>query len=488
VRAGGRVVGVASVTIALDQLSAFLGGLHIARSGRAVIVDHDGRLVASSEGTPLRLEGDSVHVRSLTDGASPELRALAATAAWQRARAGSAEDVVFQAGGHGYLAVVQPLHLHPTHDWLVAALIPDEDFLAGVRRDLARNVLVSVLITVVFVGLGLLLGRAVGTALTRVVTETREVQRLNFGGTLPGSRFVEIEHIFRTYDRLKVGLRAFEKYVPMRLVRMLLEDQRDPHLGGRLETMTIFFSDLRGFTSLSERMTPPEVAELLGEYFQCLSDVITAHGGTVDKYIGDGMMAFWNAPRPDPEHAVHAVQVALLCRLATQGLREPQRFFTRFGLHTGEVMVGNFGARDRFSYTVLGDAVNLAARLEGANKEYRTQILLSEETASLVRGHILCRPIDRIAVKGRALPTLIFEALCLQQEATPAQEAMARQYEEALACYFRGDFAAAAVRFRQLIQRFPEDGPSQVLLRRCQRFVAIPPPAPWAGIHELTSK
>jgi adenylate cyclase len=488
VRAGGRVVGVTSVTIALDRLSTFLGGSHIARRGRAVIADHDGHIVASSEGALLRMDGDTVRLRSLADAGSPALVALAATPAWQQALAGSPGDATFQAGQRGYLAVVQPLRLHPRDDWVVAAVVPDEDYLAGIRRDLTRDILVSALITVVFVGLGLLLGRAVGAALTRVVVETREVQRLNFDGTLPGSRFLEIEHIFRTYDRLKVGLRAFEKYVPMRLVRMLLQDQTDPQLGGRLETLTIFFSDIRGFTSLSERMTPGAVAELLGEYFQCLSDVISAHAGTVDKYIGDGIMAFWNAPRADADHALHAVQAALRCRAAVDGLPQPHRFFTRFGLHTGEVMVGNFGARDRFSYTILGDAVNLASRLEGANNEYRTQLLLSEATAALVRGPILCRPIDRVAVKGRALPTLIFEALCLREEATAAQEALVREYEEALLVYFHGDFAGAAARFQQLGARFPDDGPSQVMLRRCHQLAALPSPPRWTGIHELTSK
>src|SRR5262249_7370159 len=153
------------------------------------------------------------------------------------------------------------------------------------------------------------------------------------------------------------------------------------------------------------------LAELLGEYLQCVSDVIAARGGTVDKFIGDGVMAFWNAPRPEPEHALQATLAAIECRAAIDRL-PTAGFFTRFGVHTAEVMVGNFGARERFSYTVLGDGVNLASRLEGANKEYETQILLSEATASRVRERILCRPIDRIAVRGKALSTLVFEAVC----------------------------------------------------------------------------
>src|SRR5262249_42419461 len=150
-----------------------------------------------------------------------------------------------------------------------------------------RNILVSAVITLIFVVLGLLLARAVGAALARVVAETEEVERLHFAGAMPRSRFREIEQIFRAFDRLKAGLRAFEKYVPIRLVRMPLEGEAEPSLGGRLGTVTIFFSDARDFTANAEHMKPEEVAELLGEYFQILSDVISELGGTVDKFIGD---------------------------------------------------------------------------------------------------------------------------------------------------------------------------------------------------------
>src|SRR5262249_50230337 len=154
-------------------------------------------------------------------------------------------------------------------------------------------------ITLVFVGLGLFLARAVGAALAHVARATEELQRLNFDGAMPRSRFREIEQVYRTYDRLKEGLRAFEKYAPLRLVRMLLEGEVAPRLGGRVGTVTVLFSDIRDFTALAERMKPEEVALRLGEYFQCLSDIISELHGTVDKFIGDGVMAFWNAPRAD---------------------------------------------------------------------------------------------------------------------------------------------------------------------------------------------
>jgi adenylate cyclase len=489
VMAGDRLAGVVSATVALDELAAFIGNLHLAGSGRAFIVDARGQLIAGGDAGSAapREERGELRLPRIAETGPPELLALAQQPAWRTALDGTAQTVTFRVGEHGYLAVAQPLRLPSATPLLVAAIVPDEAYLASIKRELGRNILLSCVITVGFVGLGLLLARAVTASLLKVVAQTREIQRLQFSGQVPQSRFVEVDLIFRTFDRLKGGLRAFEKYVPMRLVRMLLEGEAEPRLGGRIETLTIFFSDIRGFTSFSEGVRPETVAELLGEYLQCVSDVIADRGGTVDKFIGDGVMAFWNAPRPDPRHAWHGTLAAIECRDAIERLPNA-RFFTRFGVHTAEVMVGNFGARDRFTYTLLGDGVNLASRLEGANKEYQTQILISEATANQVREQILCRRIDRVAVKGKSASTLVFEAICPAARASERDLDLVRSYEEALDRYFAGEFDAAVRLFRALAARFPDDGPTGVLLGRCLRLVEAPPGPPWNPVHELAFK
>jgi adenylate cyclase len=484
VRQEGRVVGVTSVTISLERLSQFIRELHIARHGRAFIVDSGGHVIAGSESAS---DGNNAHLPAIVEAGSPELLALSRLSAWQRAQSGAPGTVRFAVGDDRWLGVIRPLRVNRQSGWLVAVLVPERDFLAPVERGLRRNIAVSSIITLLFVGVGFWLARAVGAHLARVVAETERLEQLHFEGTMPQSRFVEIERIFRTYDRLKSGLRAFEKYVPIRLVRMLLEGEAAPRLGGRVGTVTVFFSDIRDFTALSERMPPHEVAELLGEYFQCLSDIIGQLGGTVDKFIGDGVMAFWNAPRTDESHAAHAVLAALRARAAIPRLPRAGILYTRFGLHTSEVMIGNFGARDRFAYTLLGDGVNLASRLEGANKEYGTQILMSEETASQVRSDILCRLVDRVTVKGKSRATNLFEPICRIEEATPGQEELVRDYEAALAVYFAGDFAEAAERFSTLSERFPSDGPTAIMLHRCRRL-SERPPSSWRAIHELHVK
>jgi adenylate cyclase len=484
VRRNGRIVGVTSVTIALDRLSQFVRELHIATHGRAFIVDESGHLIAGGA-RPL---GNDARIPSIAEAGSPELVALSRSSAWRAAEAGTPTTVRFTVGHERWLAVIRPFPLRGRSDWLVAVLVPQHDFLAPAQRGLYRSLIVSALIAVFFVGVALLLSRAVGAHLARVVSETEKLERLHFEGGMPSSRFVEIERIYRTFNRLKAGLRAFEKYAPLRLVRMLLESQAEPRLGGRLGTVTILFSDVRGFTSWSERLGPERVAELLGTYFQCLSEIIGELGGTVDKFIGDGVMAFWNAPRADADHALHAVLAALRAREAIAASPQASLLFTRFGVHTSEVMIGNFGARDRFAYTLLGDGVNLASRLEGANKEYGTQILVSGETARAVGEVVLCRHVDRVAVKGKSLATDVFEPICRRDEATDDDQQLVQRYEAALACYIAGDLAEATRRFGAVLEHFPDDGPTSTLLHRCQQLNVGPRAHPWQPVHELRVK
>ena len=284
---------------------------------------------------------------------------------------------------------------------------------------------------------------------------------------------------------MKVGLRALEKYVPTRLVRVLLESGEEPRLGGRSEEVTVFFSDLKGFSTLAEGMPPGELAEELGAYLGLVAETITEAHGTVDKYVGDAVMAFWNAPRPVPDHPHVAVTAALRALERVREWDPRDRFHTCIGIHTAEVSVGNFGSADRLNYTVMGDGVNLASRLEGVNRRYGTQVLVSDEVFSRLRGRIECRRIDRIAVKGRAGSTLIYEPLGLAGSVDAARLARARRYEEALDRYFARDFAGAAALLGDLIG---EDGAARTLHDRARRYQESPPPADWDGVHALSEK
>jgi adenylate cyclase len=215
-----------------------------------------------------------------------------------------------------------------------------------------------------------LLAKSISGPLHAIAVETEHLRRFDFSERpLPDTVFEEIADVNGVFGSLKSGLRGFGKYVPLKLVQELLADGTEPVLGGRSEELSILFSDIHGFTGFSEEIGVADTAQVLGDYLAGIAGIVADESGTVDKYIGDGMMAFWNAPRPVADHAERAVIAAIRCRDLIATMPQANRLRTRFGIHTDRVIVGNFGAPDRFDYTAIGDGVNLAARLERVNNE-----------------------------------------------------------------------------------------------------------------------
>jgi adenylate cyclase len=249
------------------------------------------------------------------------------------------------------------------------------------------------------------------------------------------------------------------------------------------------FSDIEGFTSLSERLTPDALAQALGRYLEAMTGGVRSTQGTVDKFIGDSVMAFWNAPTRLSDHARRACYAALACMRATRELyasqawRELPPLHTRFGLHTSRVMVGHFGAPERLSYTALGDGVNLASRLEGLCKQYGVAVLASETIVAAAGEELAFRLIDKVAVKGKEEAVRVYELLGVRAESGEAL-AEARPFEQALEAYFARDF----VRAQDLLRSRDDDPPSRVLAERCTVMIAHPPPADWNGVYVATSK
>jgi adenylate cyclase len=267
-------------------------------------------------------------------------------------------------------------------------------------------------------------------------------------------------------QRAQETKRAFAQYVPAEVVNRLIEQPELLELGGEERELTLLFADLANFTTMSEKLAPRAVVAVLGKYFDAMSTVIYRHGGTVDKYIGDGIMAFWGAPLPDERHADHALQAAmdmqdrfadLARRLAKKGAPVMSM---RIGIHTGSVIVGNVGSRARFAYTAIGDAVNLASRLEGANKAYGTSILLSEATAQQLKGRVPLRPVDSVVVKGRTDAVTIF---------TPcADQPLADLSREALDAFSRRALDQSLALWRQLLAAYPADGIATAFVSRIE--------------------
>ena len=289
---------------------------------------------------------------------------------------------------------------------------------------------------------------------------------------------------------------AFSRYVPKDLVNDVINRPESLKLGGDKKEMTVLFSDLAGFTTISEGMSPEELVPYLNEYLTEMTDLVFKHRGTLDKYIGDAIMAFWGAPLDDPKHAYNACSCVIEMQELMKRLQEKWEITkkpvasTRYGVNTGHMVVGNVGSLERFNYTVLGDAVNLAARLEPANKNFGTDVMISETTYELVKDDFVCRELDRLIVKGKSKPVKVYELICKKDdvEVLPKVQKGLDLYREAMQHYYKREFKNATILFESVLSEIPSDGPSKTYLNRINQFNLIPPPQDWNGVFELKTK
>lgn len=287
----------------------------------------------------------------------------------------------------------------------------------------------------------------------------------------------------------------FSTYVNPSLVDQLIAHPETLVLGGRRQELTVLFSDIEGFTTISQHMPPEELVALLNDYMSVMTDIIFRNDGTLDKYEGDAVMAFWGAPIPLPDHALRACTSALQMQQTLRHMNDTWQLQrrpvlkTRIGINTGDMVVGNMGASGRFAYTVIGDSVNLASRLEGANKEYRTGLMVSQRTYDLVRHRILGRELDRIAVKGRSEPVTTFELLqMIDDPVDSGLRTFLERYTAGMAAYRNREWSQARGSFEQALQLLPDDYPARLYIERAAAYELHPPPDDWNGIFILKSK
>lgn len=281
---------------------------------------------------------------------------------------------------------------------------------------------------------------------------------------------------------------AFRQYLSPDVIEQLIAHPERLKLGGERRTLSIFFSDLQGFTAIAEELEPEALTALLNEYLSAMTDILQEEGGTVDKYVGDAIIAFWNAPLEQPDHAERAARAAVRCQEKLSELRPVLRekigkdLYMRIGLNTGFAVVGNMGSINRFDYTVLGDAVNLSSRLEGINKQFGTFILASEAMRKALPETFPSREISRVAVVGRKEPVRVFELLSTKESAARERELAA--FAEGLRAYYEGNFSAALGSFLSI---GGTDPPAAAYVRKCQELMEHPPER-WDGVWVMTGK
>ncbi|MFA5129172.1 MAG: adenylate/guanylate cyclase domain-containing protein [Patescibacteria group bacterium] len=284
----------------------------------------------------------------------------------------------------------------------------------------------------------------------------------------------------------------FSLYVAKDVVNEILAHPEKVKLGGETKNLTILFSDIRGFTSVSEKMGAQSLVGLLNKYLTAMAEIVLDNRGVVDKFIGDAIMAFWGAPLPMENHAEAAVRTALLM---SRELKKRNNEWKKLnypeikigiGLNTGEAVVGNIGSHERFDYTVIGDNVNLASRLEGLTKFYGAGIIVSETTAAVVGGEFVLRQIDCVAVKGKMQGVKIYEVLGFAEE-KEGYAKLIEKFEQGFELYLKKDWLAAKKVFEEILADNPDDGPSKVLKERLDEFITSPP-ADFDGVYHLKFK
>ncbi len=487
----GKFIGFVGANMTLSNISDYLDNNRISEHSTTIIYDGQGNLIASSDlgllnsGRKGSITSGVASIDDISIRESYELRHLARTSSY-----------VFEDSQGRQLSIREmPFPDRFRKDWRVLSVASTDDFVGELIRTNQEMAAITGILVVILSAIILLLANRVRRAVNHLVVEFNNIGQFSLTDThMLDSIVQELDTLDHSKEKMKLSLRSFGRYVPTDLVRKLIISGEEAKLGGERRRMTIYFSDIANFTAISEKLTPEEIVDEMGDYFTLMRDSLSENHGTVDKYIGDGILALFNAPIETPDHEVAACLAAiegqkLLVedRIRREAAGRPL-FHARIGLDVGEVLVGNIGTADRFSYTVIGDTVNLASRLEGLCKFYGTSIMGSEALRDATGGRFEWRFLDRASVVGRTSSTRIFELMGEKGQVDPERLADRDAYEEAIGYYMTGAFDEASRRFMDLSQRNPANLAAGIMARRARKLHRSPPEEEWTGVYVHTKK
>jgi adenylate cyclase len=453
--------GVIAGDLLLDVTQELLKKEGLTPSGVAFLFDEDDRILAHPRMSELlgrEVSGTIPYLRE-TDMAG----VLAAIRAWRAD--GIAQQFFFDPAGRQYAAAFEAIPHSGAANLRLAVVAPVDEFFASILSERGRLFAITLGFVALMVPIVFLIGSLLSRSLRTLADETDRIQRFEPSAAPPVRSIIrEIDDLGHSVATMRTVTQTFSRFVPRRLVERLIETGTPLQLGGVRREVTLLFSDIVNFTEITEKADPAQVMQYTSRYFAAMSREIMNHSGTVDKFIGDAIMAMWNAPADDPDHAANACAAALAFQRANHRLNaEFERegwppYKTRCGLHTGEAVVGNIGSEDRMNYTVLGATVNLAARLEGLNKHYGTSILVSAALKQRAGDRFLFRSVDRISPKGFAEAFEIYELRCERDDADGGQSEFCRDWEMVYAALRNGPLAVAESELAVFVAKYPGDG------------------------------
>jgi adenylate cyclase len=491
--------GVIAGVVEFERLSRFLAGLQVGKTGNVVLLDRNSRVLASAASAALKRQqaGEMPELDTLARGhpmlASVDAPLQSGGLSLADLRETRQLEITGPADGKNYFVTLSPLNFS---DWVVVTVIPASDFLASIERSAMILLIALAALTIIVAAISILLAnRLVAAPLLRIAGQLRHIEDFRLDQVIRlASPLRELDDLSGVLLQMSRGLAAFQKYMPTDLVRTLVSQGVEARRGGHQQTLTVMFTDVAGFTGISEELGD-RVVPVLAEYLEAVSTAVLKYRGTIDKFIGDGVMAFWGAPVPSERHAVDACAAALACQrlLALQRAEADHCRGTplhiRVGINTGRMLVGNIGSSERLSYTVIGDPVNLASRLEALGKIYGVDIVIGEETRTAAGDAIIVRRLDWVAVYGRIGGLTIYELLGMVEDPGAEVPQWVETYEAGLAAYEDRNWSRAVSLFEAAAAcRVGPDRPSEILLERCRTYLADPPPDNWTPISVHESK
>lgn len=401
----------------------------------------------------------------------------------------------FDVNGSDYVGVIKTVLPGSSPDWYVCLYVPEKVLFSNTYWHFYMAIGVLATVMVISVILSFVLARSASKPIESLALLAQKIGKLDFSHKVQAeSKITEVQNLSYSMNLMQIGLQAFTQYLPKDVLKSLFDAGSVAAPGGKEKDVSIMFADIANFTHFSENLSPNDLVLQLNEYLGCFSSVIIRNQGTVDKYIGDAVMAYWNAPCDCDDFAFKA------CNTAIQGLhnlsvlqKEWARlnkpvFFARVGINTGNVVLGNIGTEEHLNYTVIGDNVNLASRLEGLNKVYGTTIMISDVTLKACGDRLVTRPIDLVAVKGKDIKILVHELFGLTNETSGKIVTFCNEFKAAFAAYRNKDWSTGLKLFEKIAEQHSDDRLTQIYLDRCRGFVVNPPDASWDGGQEMAQK
>lgn len=483
--------GVVGIDMKLESLSEFLKKQVIGKTGVAYIIGASGNLIAHPSLVNFQQQNNK----------GAQLSSIKELPSWQEKafdefQKSGKEKFIFYDKKLSYLASIKNIPGFQDKLWRIVVVVPEDDFVGELKN--ANIMTIKICALILFFGIILITfySRQISKSLGKLVAVTGKIREFDLAETPPIHTHIhEISYLSEAIYSMRTGLRSFQKYVPADLVRILVHKGMGDQIGGSRKDITIFFSDIKSFTTIAEKIPPEELMQHLCDYFDVVSTIIRENLGNIDKYIGDAVMAFWNSPLPDDKHCYHACISALQFQHKLSQLnkvwkesRRPE-FPTRIGIHTGDAIVGNLGSSTRVNYTAIGDNINLASRLENINRIYGTKIIVSDSVVNAVNDFFVFRILDSITVKGQAVHHKIYELICERNSTIdPSILNYVKLYDDAFNAYQQQRWEDAINLLNELLKKQPDDKAAKVLLERCKRFKRNPPPADWDGVWRYTTK